>query len=58
MSARSRRDDLAALAEYVDSGALHPVIEARYPLSEIAEVHRIVETGHARGKRILTINSE
>ncbi|MFJ1455619.1 NADP-dependent oxidoreductase [Nocardia sp. N2S4-5] len=48
------RKDLADLAKYVDSGQLRPVIEDVYPLDDIAKVHTLVETGHARGKRLLT----
>lgn len=55
--AKSRRAELATLAEYVDSGRLRPVIDDVYPLHDIAKVHLLVESGHARGKRVIAIDS-
>jgi NADPH:quinone reductase-like Zn-dependent oxidoreductase len=55
MMARSKRADLAALAEYVDQGALRPCIEGIYSLEQISQVHQQVATGHAQGKRVINI---
>ncbi|WP_196054628.1 NAD(P)-dependent alcohol dehydrogenase [Nocardia aurantiaca] len=54
--AKSRRADLVALAEFVDSGRLQPVIDDVYALDDIAKAHQLAETGHARGKRLVTID--
>ncbi|MEU2266778.1 zinc-binding dehydrogenase [Streptomyces olindensis] len=36
------------------STRLHPaVVERVYPLSAVQDAHRAVETGHARGKRVV-----
>ncbi|WP_053205223.1 NAD(P)-dependent alcohol dehydrogenase [Jiangella muralis] len=52
---KARRDDLATLARHVDDGTLRPVVERRYPLDQVAAAHRAVETGHARGKRVIEL---
>jgi NADPH:quinone reductase-like Zn-dependent oxidoreductase len=39
----------------VEEGALRPVIDATYPLSETAAAIRYIETGHARGKVVVAI---
>lgn len=49
-----KKEDLAALAELMASGKVTPVIDRTYPLGEVAEAIRYLETGRARGKVILT----
>jgi enoyl reductase len=47
--------NLEMLAGLYDEGALALPITATFPLSEVADAHRIVETGHVRGKVALTV---
>jgi NADPH:quinone reductase-like Zn-dependent oxidoreductase len=47
--------DMDFLRELADDGMLRPVIEKVYPLDQIAEAHRHVEAGHAKGKVIVEI---
>lgn len=49
-----RLDLLTAAAQ---AGSLRPVVGATYPLEEIVEAHRFVETGHKVGGVALTIAS-
>ncbi len=49
------RDDLVALTELIEAGKVKPVIDRTYPLSEAAEAIRYLETGHARGKIVITV---
>jgi NADPH:quinone reductase-like Zn-dependent oxidoreductase len=53
--ARRTVDDLNALRELIESGAVTPVIDRTYPLSEVPEAIRYLEEGHARGKVVITI---
>lgn len=43
-------EQLAQIAALVEQGAIRPVVDAVYPLAEIAAAHAHVETGRTRGK--------
>ena len=45
--------DLVFLCELIEAGEVRPVIDRVYPLAEIADAHRYVEKGHAKGKVIM-----
>jgi len=53
--AHQNRDDLAVLRELLDAGQVTPVIDRTYALNETAEAVRYLETGHARGKVVITV---
>ncbi len=46
---------LRTLAQLVEDGALEPQVGTVMTLAEAAEAHRLSETGHARGKIVLTL---
>jgi NADPH:quinone reductase-like Zn-dependent oxidoreductase len=52
--------DLITIKELLEAGKVVPVIDRRYPLSEVPEAIRYLEEGHARGKVVITVqqNSE
>jgi NADPH:quinone reductase-like Zn-dependent oxidoreductase len=54
--AKMRQDDLAILAELMQAGKVTPVIDRRYPLSEVPAAIRYSEEGHARGKIIINLD--
>jgi NADPH:quinone reductase-like Zn-dependent oxidoreductase len=47
--------DLRFLGELMESGAVTPVIDRRYPLSEVPDAIRYMEKGRARGKVVITV---
>ncbi len=51
----NKREDLALLAELFEAGKVVPVIDRRYPLSEVPEALRYLEEGHAQGKVVITM---
>lgn len=55
LSVKPSRTALEQVAALVDAGQLTPVIRARFPLSEIAQAHALVETGHGEGKVVVDI---
>jgi len=52
---KSNKEDLVVLKELLEAGKVAPVIDRRYPLSEVAEAIRYLEEGHAKGKVIVTL---
>jgi NADPH:quinone reductase-like Zn-dependent oxidoreductase len=49
------RDDLFFLKELAEAGRISPVIDRRYPLSEVPQAIRYVETMRARGKVVISV---
>jgi NADPH:quinone reductase-like Zn-dependent oxidoreductase len=47
--------DLLMLKELCEKGKVRPVIDRRFPLSEVSAAVRYVEDGHARGKVVVTV---
>lgn len=58
MMAKASQNDLRLLADLMQAGKVTTVIDRTYPLSEIREAIRYLETGRARGKVIITVAEE
>lgn len=48
-------EDLVFLKDLIEAGKVTPVIDRRYPLSEVPDAIRYLETMHARGKVVITV---
>jgi NADPH:quinone reductase-like Zn-dependent oxidoreductase len=53
--AKIRKEDLLVLKELVEAGKIRPVIDRTYPLRDTPEAIRYLETGHARGKTVISM---
>jgi NADPH:quinone reductase-like Zn-dependent oxidoreductase len=51
------RKDLLSITELCQAGKVIPFIDKHYPLSEVPEALRYVAEGRARGKVIITLES-
>ncbi len=52
---RIDQKDLFFMKELIEAGKVKPVIDRRYPLSEVAEALRYYEGRHARGRVVITV---
>ena len=53
--ARYRQDDLLRLRELVEAGEYRPVIDRSYPLEDVVDAARYVESGQKTGNVVLTL---
>ncbi|MCX6373743.1 MAG: NAD(P)-dependent alcohol dehydrogenase [Actinobacteria bacterium] len=53
-----RDEHLRAVTELVETGALRPVIDRRYPLEQMAEAHRYADTEQKRGNIVIVVGRE
>ena len=53
--AQFNKADMSVLADLLQSGKMTPVIDKTYKLNETADALRYLETGHARGKVVISL---
>lgn len=52
---QTKGEFLEQITRHIEEGSIRAVIDRSFPLAEIAEAHRYIETGRARGKIVITM---
>jgi NADPH:quinone reductase-like Zn-dependent oxidoreductase len=55
-AASGKTEDLFILKKLIEEGTIHSVIDRCYPLEQIPEAHRYVETGRKMGHIVITVS--
>ena len=55
LAVQRNRKDLVSITELCEAGKVVPVIDRRYPLSEVPEALRYLGEGRAKGKVVITV---